>query len=126
MSHGPPGSVRIFKVLALIPVALTLISPSPSARARPGGAYSKHTCARERLARFVSAYERSGAGPFSNRATPKVVRPLRASKVVRLGAGLASFPLRLWPSGWSHAICRRQAKRFTKMGERAHSKFLQA
>src|SRR5258705_11537357 len=67
---------------------------SSSARARPAGAYSKHTCARERHARFVSAYERSDAGPFSNRATPKVVRPLRASKVVRLGAGLASFPLR--------------------------------
>src|SRR6476620_11586125 len=71
-----------------------VISPSPSARGRPGGAYSKRTCARERRARFVSAYERSDAGPFSNRATPKVVRPLRASKVVRLGAGLASFPLR--------------------------------
>src|SRR5258705_13300365 len=91
MSHGPPGSVRIFKVSALIPVALTLISPSPSARARPGGAYSKRTCACERLARFVSAYERSDPGPFSNRATPKVVRPLRASKVGQLGAGLASF-----------------------------------
>src|SRR5712671_2206986 len=92
MSHGPPGSVRIFKVSALIPVALTLISPlQHSAPARPAGAYSKHTCARERRARFVSAYERSDAGPFSNRATPKVARPLRASKVVRLGAGLASF-----------------------------------
>jgi len=102
-SIGLPASTSIRSRLSSSGVqkvrANAATSPLPSAPTRPGGAYSNHTSACERLARFVSAYERSDAGPFSNRVTPKVARHPRASKVGQLGAGLASFRLRFQPPG---------------------------
>jgi hypothetical protein len=67
----------------------SFIFPSPSARARPTGVYSRCSVAWLLLTRSVSISGRSKLSPFSSRAAPEVARPPWASIVDQLGAGLS-------------------------------------